>query len=89
MAVLKLTSAIQAALGKKEALKNCQTLEEVNALVGTVEFQKHVQSFDEMNNQAIDLFHHHAKELEASLKPSEKGLINDLKALPSLLYFRK
>jgi octaprenyl-diphosphate synthase len=74
---------------QKATLKNCQTLEEVKQLVGSDKFVERVAAFDEMNSQAIDLYLHHAKTLESQLKPSERGLIIDLKALPSLLYFRK
>jgi octaprenyl-diphosphate synthase len=74
---------------KKDALKHCETLDAVKELVGRDEFAKHVLDFDEMNQQAIDLYLHHSKELEALLKPSERGLVSDLMSLPTLLYFRK
>lgn len=74
---------------RKNALKNCQTLDEVKKLVGQEDFQNQVKAFDEMNQQAIDLYLHHARELEAFLSPAQRGLVSDLMALPTLLYFRK
>jgi len=74
---------------KKDQLKHCQTLDEVKQMVGTDAFVEQVRSFDEMNQQAIDLYLHHARSLETLLQPSERGLIADLMALPTLLYFRK
>lgn len=74
---------------KKDQLKHCQTLEEVKQLVGLSEFADQVRDFDKMNQQAIDLYLHHCRTLESMLKPQERGLIADLMALPSLLYFRK
>jgi len=74
---------------KKQALRKCETLEAVKALVGTDEFNHSVQQFDDMNRQVIELYEHKAKSLEAHLKPSERGLVMDLMGLPSLLYFRR
>lgn len=74
---------------KKERLKSCETMEQVWALVGKEGFEKFVQKFDEMNQQAIDLYLHHAKELERLLKPGQRGLVSELNALPTLLYFRR
>lgn len=74
---------------KKQRLRACQTLDEVKALVGVDEFNHAVQQFDEMNHQVIELYEHKAKSLESHLEPSERGLVNDLIGLPSLLYFRR
>lgn len=74
---------------KKDQLKHCQTLDEVKKMVGPDQFTALVAEFDEMNQQAIDLYLHHAKSLEPMLKPSERGLVADLIQLPTLLYFRK
>jgi octaprenyl-diphosphate synthase len=74
---------------EKDQLKHCQTLEQVKDLVGQEKFVDQVREFDEMNQQAIDLYLHHAESLETMLKPNERGLVSDLVALPTLLYFRK
>lgn len=75
--------------GKKQQLKNCQTLDEVKALVGVAEFNTAVQEFDEMNRQIIELYDHKARSLENFLETSERGLITDLMGLPSVLYYRR
>ena len=62
---------------------------DIKAVVGAEEFERKVEAFDEMNRQAIALFMHHADDLEKMLTLSQQGLVKDLKALPSLLYFRK
>lgn len=74
---------------KKMLLKNCNTLDEVKALVGQEEFVRAVEAFDEMNLQVIELYNHKAHSLEAFLTAKERGLISDLIGLPSVLYFRR
>lgn len=74
---------------KRQKLRECQTLDEVKALVGLEPFNKAVQTFDEMNLDVIRFYEHKAKSLETFLKPSQRGLISDLMGLPSLLYFRR
>ena len=74
---------------KKQALRKCETLEQVKELVGACEFNHAVQEFDDMNRQVIELYDHKAKSLEARLTPEARGLLNDLMGLPSILYFRK
>lgn len=74
---------------KRQSLRQCQTLEEVKALVGEAAFQDAAREFDELNQQVISLYEHKARSLEQFLQPSERGLISDLMGLPGLLYFRR
>lgn len=74
---------------KKQALRKCETLDQVKALVGPDHFAQAVQNFDEMNRQVIELYEHKAASLEDFLAVESRGLITDLMGLPSLLYFRK
>lgn len=74
---------------KKQKLRSCESLDEVKALVGEDDFNHAVQQFDEMNRQVIALYEHKAQSLEKLLHGKEKGLINDLHGLPSILYFRR
>jgi octaprenyl-diphosphate synthase len=74
---------------ERHRLKTCETLPEVQALVGQERFHRFVQEFDEMNAQVIELYEHKAHSLESFLKVEERGLVNDLVGLPSLLYFRR
>lgn len=74
---------------EKQKLRSCQTLDEVKALVGEAKFNHAVTEFDQMNTQIIELYEHKARQLEEFLEPYERGLINDLAGLPSVLYFRR
>lgn len=74
---------------KKMKLRACETLDEVKELVGLERFAKAAQEFDEMNAQVIGLYEHKANLLEGFLSAKQKGLVSDLMALPSLLYFRR
>ncbi|HMN69116.1 MAG TPA: polyprenyl synthetase family protein [Bdellovibrionales bacterium] len=74
---------------KKQTLRQCQELGQVKELVGIDRFNQAVHEFDEMNKQVIELYEHKADSLRPHLKPEERGLINDLMGLPSLLYFRR
>ncbi|MGE0526628.1 MAG: polyprenyl synthetase family protein [Bdellovibrionales bacterium] len=73
----------------KQKLRQCETLDEVKALVGADHFAHAVQEFDELNAQVIHLYEHKAKSLEKFLAPAQLGLIHDLMGLPSVLYFRR
>lgn len=73
----------------KQKLESCETLESVQDLVGSDNFHHTVQQFDEMNRQIIGLYEHKAQSLETYLAKDERGLVNDLIGLPSLLYFRR
>jgi octaprenyl-diphosphate synthase len=75
--------------GELTRLKACETLDDVKALVGEEELNHAIQKFDDMNEQVIELYDHKARSLEAFLAPNERGLIHDLRGLPSILYFRK
>lgn len=74
---------------KKQSLRKLETLDAVKELVGIDFFNHTVHQFDEMNRQVIELYEHKAQTLEARLAANERGLVNDLIGLPSLLYFRK
>jgi octaprenyl-diphosphate synthase len=74
---------------RKQALRGCQTLDEVKELVGVDRFHHAVQAFDELNTQVIQLYEHKARSLESELKESQRGLMNDLMGLPNALYFRR
>ncbi len=73
----------------KQKLRACETLDDVKALIGEDNFHHCVQHFDDMNTQIIGLYEHKARSLETFLAVSERGLINELNGLPSILYFRR
>lgn len=74
---------------KKAKLRACETLDDVKSLVGENVFNLSVQVFDDMNQQVIDLYEHKARSLDTYLAENERGLIHELKGLPSVLYFRR
>ncbi len=74
---------------EKQKLRTCTTLEEVQAMVTPDGFNHSVQEFDALNAQVIQLYEHKTRSLETFLQASERGLVNDLMGLPSLLYYRR
>lgn len=73
----------------RKRLRACQTLPEVREVVGSERFDHDVAQFDEMNRQVIELYEHKADSLSSFLATGERGLIGDLRGLPSILYFRR
>lgn len=59
------------------------------ALGGEAIFQKKLQEFDQINAKLISLYQHHLLQLEGLLEPQQKVLVEKLKVLPELLYWRK
>ncbi len=74
---------------QKGGLQGCQSMEELKAIVGESLWNETVASFDQINIQIIELYHHHLENLKAYLKPHEWCLIDDLAQLPERLYWRK
>lgn len=73
---------------QKTQLTACQSLEDVKNLVGKKEFESEVMSFDQLNDQAIQLYEHLNQSLQDFLQAEEQGLIHDLKPLAQRLYYR-
>ena len=70
--------------------ENTEPRDEQTTIIPSTSFVNHtVQQFDEMNRQVIGVYEHKAQSLETHLDPKERGLVNDLIGLPSLLYFRR
>jgi octaprenyl-diphosphate synthase len=71
-------------------MRSCQTLEEFYSVVGGEEaFRSHVAEFDKMNEFLIQLYAHHLNTLSSYLSEEEKGLLEDLRPLTNILYWRK
>jgi octaprenyl-diphosphate synthase len=58
-------------------------------LGGEAVFDKLLKEFDDINAQKIQLYFHLLEKLKEQLQPSEMGLIDFLKPLPDLLYWRR
>ena len=69
-------------------LKTVESLQEFKGLLGEKEFVEKVQRFDSLNSNLIDLYDHHLGELKALLPDSQSELIENLKPLADLLYWR-
>jgi octaprenyl-diphosphate synthase len=74
----------------REKMRSCQTLEEFYSVLGGEEaFRSHVAEFDKMNEFLIQLYAHHLNTLSSYLSEEEKGLLEDLRPLTNILYWRK
>lgn len=71
-------------------LRSCQQLEDFYQLLGGSEkFQGLVKSFDEVNQQKIDLYHHYADQLLIHLSQTQIEMVAFLKSLTTVLYWRQ
>ncbi len=68
--------------------KNCKSMNEVYSVLGKDVFNEKIESFDQLNQEVIDLYAHHINTLESELEEDEKGVIQELSQLPKLLYWR-
>lgn len=71
------------------SFRACTTMEEIRRVLGDDEFAIKAQAFDRMNEEVIELYLHHVERLGHFLRPEQKGLLQDLIALPKPLYWRK
>jgi octaprenyl-diphosphate synthase len=75
---------------QREKLRQCQDMSQFcEVLGGEKNFKDSVAEFDKMNEFLIQLYSHHLNTLSGYLNESEKGLIQDLKPLTDILYWRK
>ncbi|WP_413576935.1 polyprenyl synthetase family protein [Bdellovibrio sp. HCB290] len=56
---------------------------------GKEAFDQKVQAFDEMNKGLIAMYDHHLERLKKHLKPGEEKLIDQLRPLTEILYWRR
>ncbi len=74
---------------EKSKLRSCDSLTDIYKIIGEELFFARVEEFDQHNRKVIALFDHHCEELVPLLKESERGLVEELRQLPGLLYWRK
>ncbi len=74
---------------QKAAFLKAQTLAEVETALGSENYQRRLNEFDQMNQAVLDLYSHQVERLRKHLKPGEVGLIEDLLPLSKLLYWRR
>jgi octaprenyl-diphosphate synthase len=70
-------------------IKSKELSEFVNHLGGPEKMASYLREFDDQNAKLIQLYHHHLGELAEKLKPEHQGMIEALKPLADLLYWRK
>lgn len=58
-------------------------------LGGKSEFDQKLADFDEMNKKLIRMYDHHLERLKTHLKPGEEKLIDHLRPLTEILYWRR
>ncbi len=74
--------------GQRKALTECQSMEDVEKLLGKENFKLALAQFDQLNDQAIQLYEHLNQTLSEDLDKSEQSLIKELMPLARLLYYR-
>ena len=73
-----------------DQLVKSKNLEDLYKCLGGKEnFDSKVVEFDKINQGLIDLYEHHLERLKKYLKPDEEKLLNQLKPLTEILYWRR
>ncbi len=76
--------------GTRLQFKNVQSLEEIYRIVGGGDiFQESLVRFDRINQEEIDLYQHKLKTLSGFLKGDQQKIVDNLKDIPELLYWRQ
>lgn len=74
---------------KKIRFRECKVMSDVFALLGENEFYSRLEEFDSLNKKVIALFGHHCDRLAEVLPDGQRALVEDLRPLPNILYWRK
>lgn len=76
--------------GDIDRIVKSNTLEEYYVRVGgKAHFDKKLAEFDALNEGLIDMYNHHLERLKLFLKPEERNLIEQLRPLTEILYWRR
>lgn len=73
----------------RSQLRKVQSLEQIYRIIGEAHFKDRLESFDSMNQELIELYHHKLNLLGDHLDQTQKALVKNLKGLAELLYWRK
>jgi octaprenyl-diphosphate synthase len=73
----------------RDALIKSQTLADAHRALGEGRFAERLAAFDELNQGLIELYAHKLDRLGRLLRDSERGWIDEARALPAPLYWRK
>ena len=69
---------------------NVESLEEIYRILGGEDvFQKALDCFDKINRDEIDLYRHKLEALSGYLNEDQKKIVDNLRDLPELLYWRQ
>lgn len=74
---------------QRSQLGKVQSLEHIYRVVGEAHFQECCKNFDLMNQELIDLYHHKLNLLKEHLVGEQVALLDNLKGLAELLYWRR
>lgn len=74
---------------QKARFRECQTTSDVHGVMGESRFFELVDEFDQHNKKVMALYEHHCQELGLLLGPRCNGLLDELRALSGILYWRK
>lgn len=76
-------------LVKANSLKDIYACFSEDSQKGESLFKNKVEQFDQINQKMINLYQHHLKTLSLQLKPEQQQIIEHLKPLTDILYWRK
>lgn len=74
---------------QKENFIRASSLADIENALGAATWKTQLERFDSMNSSLIDLYHHFCEGLKSHLAIDQHSLINRLRPLPDLLYWRK
>jgi octaprenyl-diphosphate synthase len=66
-----------------------QTLADVESAVGADRWRQRLEEFDQLNVKLIDLYAHYCEQLQPLLNETQRGLVDELRPLTTLLYWRR
>lgn len=73
-----------------DRMARCTELDEfVESIGGEEVFNKKLSDFDRINQELISVYNHHLLRLESMLQPHERALVEQLRPLTELLYWRR
>lgn len=74
---------------KKTQFRKSTEMQQVFSILGEENFYKQLADYDHLNRKVISLYEHHCENLRNLLNPSQQSLVDELKPLPAILYWRK
>ena len=74
---------------KREQLRSIDSLGHLYQVVGEEIFHNRVKDFDKMNEELIGIYNHHLQTLRSKLSGTQLEIVENIKGLAELLYWRR